>query len=194
MLRLLVSAVRAMLLATLRRLRHGPSAPTWSWSLELLVAGYRDGLRASRHMEPARFRALAFAPPSRIAAVSSEAVELGGVPALRLRPAAGAPARSVLYAHGGGWVVESPQTHLDLTASLCADGEACVWSLDYRLAPEHPFPAAPDDVRTAYRALLDQGVDLSQLVVAGDSAGGTLALGLLVQLRERGCLCRRRRS
>jgi acetyl esterase/lipase len=96
------------------------------------------------------------------------------------------PARSLLYIHGGGWVVGSAKTHLELTSAICAGSEACVWSLDYRLAPEQPFPAAPQDVFAAYRALIDRGVDPSRLVVAGDSAGGALTLVLLTQLRERG--------
>jgi epsilon-lactone hydrolase len=186
-LRLIVRALRAMLVASLDRLRHGPAVPGWSWRLEWLVAAYREALCDSMRLPPDRMRALVQPPPSRVArGVSLERVALSGVPALRVDPAGSASERCLLYIHGGGFVIGSADGYLDLTAALALASGARVWSLDYRLAPESPFPAALDDVFTAYRALLDQGVDPTRLAVAGDSAGGNLTLALLVRLRDCG--------
>ncbi len=95
-------------------------------------------------------------------------------------------ARTILYLHGGGYYFCSPQTHRSITFGLAPRAEADVFSLDYRLAPEHPFPAAIDDALTAYRQLLTAGRPAGSIVIAGDSAGGGLALGLLVALRDAG--------
>ncbi|MEO2106731.1 MAG: alpha/beta hydrolase [Actinomycetota bacterium] len=86
--------------------------------------------------------------------------------------------RVVLYVHGGGFVFGSPATHRGLTGELSRRLGWPVLSLGYRLAPEHPFPAAADDVLQAWRWLLDGGIDPAKVVLAGDSAGGHLALGL----------------
>lgn len=84
----------------------------------------------------------------------------------------------LLYVHGGAFVSGSPRTHRGLTAELSARTRRPVFSLDYRLAPEYPFPAAADDVARAWGWLLERGLDPARVVVAGDSAGGHLALGL----------------
>ncbi|NIE67917.1 alpha/beta hydrolase [Burkholderia sp. Ax-1719] len=97
----------------------------------------------------------------------------------------GAP-RTILYLHGGGYYFCSPKTHRAITYGLATRAEADVFSLDYRLAPEHPFPAALDDALAAYRRLLADGVRADSLVIAGDSAGGGLALATLVALRDAG--------
>ncbi|WP_027815651.1 alpha/beta hydrolase [Paraburkholderia bannensis] len=97
----------------------------------------------------------------------------------------GAP-RTVLYLHGGGYYFCSPKTHRAITYGLATRAQADVFSLDYRLAPEHPFPAALDDALAAYRRLLADGVRADSLVIAGDSAGGGLALATLVALRDAG--------
>lgn len=95
--------------------------------------------------------------------------------------------RVVLYLHGGGYVSGSPATHLAVTARLAQEAGARLLSLDYRLAPEHPFPAALEDAWAAYWWLLtEQHVASSQIVVAGDSAGGGLTLALLLALRDAG--------
>jgi monoterpene epsilon-lactone hydrolase len=95
-----------------------------------------------------------------------------------------AQTRCVLYLHGGAYVAMSPTTHRCLTTRLAAWSDSRLFALDYRLAPEHPFPAALDDAVGAYRALLSAGVPASRIVLAGDSAGGGLALALLVSLRD----------
>jgi len=92
----------------------------------------------------------------------------------------------LLYLHGGGYIVCSPLTHRYLVARLCRDSGLRALVVDYRLAPEHPFPAAVEDAETAYRWLLDQGHAPHDIVVAGDSAGGGLTLALLLTLKDKG--------
>lgn len=95
--------------------------------------------------------------------------------------------RVVLHLHGGAYILGSPRTHRGLAAALARTARARVLLPDYRLAPEHPFPAALDDAVATYRWLVHQrGVDPARVAVCGDSAGGGLALALLVRLRELG--------
>jgi len=96
------------------------------------------------------------------------------------------PDRVLLYLHGGGYVIGSPTTHRFLAGRLSAVVGARVLLADYRLAPEHRFPAALDDAVAAYRWLLGLGYDPARLCVAGDSAGGGLGLAALVVLRDEG--------
>ena len=99
------------------------------------------------------------------------------------RPAAD---RVLLYLHGGAWVMGSPRTHRALVADLARRAGVRALSLDYRLAPEHPYPAALDDAVAGYDWLLASGIEPGRIVVAGDSAGGNLALALLLRLRDAG--------
>jgi epsilon-lactone hydrolase len=92
----------------------------------------------------------------------------------------------VLYIHGGGYVSCSAATHRPITAGLARGSRRRVFAMDYRLAPEHRFPAALDDAVAAHRWLLDQGVSSRSLALAGDSAGGGLVLATLVRLRDEG--------
>jgi len=92
---------------------------------------------------------------------------------------------TILYLHGGGFCTGSARTHRSLTTRLAATGMT-VWVPQYRLAPEHPQPAAVEDAMTCYRALLKQGLAPHQIVVCGDSAGGGLALALALKLRDAG--------
>lgn len=93
------------------------------------------------------------------------------------------PARTVLYFHGGGYVMGSINTHRELCSRIAAAAQARVLSLDYRLAPEHPFPAAVQDATGAYEWLLGQGVGAETIAIAGDSAGGGLTLATLLALK-----------
>jgi epsilon-lactone hydrolase len=92
----------------------------------------------------------------------------------------------ILYLHGGGYVAMSARTHRSITSRLAAWSNASVFALNYRLAPEHRFPAALDDALAAYRTLLATGTPASAIALAGDSAGGGLALALLVAARDAG--------
>jgi monoterpene epsilon-lactone hydrolase len=91
--------------------------------------------------------------------------------------------RCILYFHGGAYCTMSARTHRAITSRLAIWSDARVFALDYRLAPEHPFPAALDDALASYRALLGVGIQPADIVVAGDSAGGGLALALLLAAR-----------
>ena len=93
---------------------------------------------------------------------------------------------AILYLHGGACVMGSPVTHRELAARLSAAGRARVLVLDYRLAPEQPFPAAMQDAMSAYGWLLDQGYADERIAIGGDSAGGGLALQTLIALRVAG--------
>ena len=110
-------------------------------------------------------------------------VNAGGVTAEWVT-AEGAPeSRVVLYLHGGGYIIGSTRTHRPLMAELSRASSARVLGLDYRLAPEHPFPAPIEDAVAAYRWLLNEGYDPARIAVAGDSAGGGLTVAALVQIR-----------
>ncbi|MGE5595554.1 MAG: alpha/beta hydrolase [Hyphomicrobiales bacterium] len=118
--------------------------------------------------------------------ISVEPVDAGGVPAEWISAPNAEPANVVLYLHGGGYVLGSPTTHRDLAARISRASGARVLLIDYRLAPEHPFPAAVDDALAAYRWILAQGIDPAAVAIAGDSAGGGLTLATLLALRDAG--------
>ncbi|GHB32462.1 alpha/beta hydrolase [Streptomyces xanthochromogenes] len=111
---------------------------------------------------------------------------LGGRPALHVEPDSGARPGTILYFHGGGFVFGSPETALSLTAQLISRTGFDSYSVDYRLAPEHPFPAGLQDNLRAYRALLDSGLDPTALAFAGDSAGGGFCVTTALAARDAG--------
>ncbi len=114
------------------------------------------------------------------------AVDAGGVRADWIATRAWQPGRHILFLHGGGFIAGSPALYRNLTWRIAAATHARVLSVDYRLAPEHPFPAALDDAVTAYRWLLAEGANPERIAVMGDSAGGGLTLSLLLRLRDDG--------
>ncbi|WP_433437811.1 alpha/beta hydrolase [Nonomuraea sp. CA-141351] len=118
--------------------------------------------------------------------ISTTQTTLGNRPALHVEPDNGPRAGTILYFHGGSWVFGSPETALPLTGHLVAKTGFEAYSLDYRLAPEHPFPAAIEDTLDAYRALLDSGQDASTIAFAGDSAGGGLTVTTCLAARDAG--------
>lgn len=118
--------------------------------------------------------------------VTCTPVEAGGVSAEWSVAAGVDETKVVLYVHGGGYVMGSAGSHRDVTGRLSKAAGARVLSLNYRLAPEHPFPAPVDDAVAAYRWLLAQGISPGNIAVAGDSAGGGLAIATLLALRDAG--------
>lgn len=129
--------------------------------------------------------------------VTCTPVQAGGVPAEWIVAPGTAADRVLMYLHGGGYVVCSVSTHRDLMARLSRASGARVLGVDYRLAPEHPFPAAVEDATTAYRWLVSNGIQPGRIAIGGDSAGGGLTLATMVALRDAGdplpaagvCLC-----
>lgn len=97
-----------------------------------------------------------------------------------------AAGRTLLYLHGGGYFFCSPETHRPITLRLAAEADARTFVPDYRLAPEHRFPAAVEDAVAAYRGIVAAGTPARRMVIAGDSAGGGLALATLLSLRDAG--------
>jgi monoterpene epsilon-lactone hydrolase len=110
----------------------------------------------------------------------------GGVPGEWVTAPGSRGDRVVLYLHGGGYVAGSPATHRALTAALSRSARARVLALDYRLAPEHPFPAALDDACAAHEWLTGQGLSARQIAIGGDSAGGGLSTATMIRLRDEG--------
>jgi acetyl esterase/lipase len=113
-------------------------------------------------------------------------IELGGVPCEKLELPLSRPDRVLLHFHGGGFVFHAPRIFAGFLGRLIRRIGATAYLPDYRLAPENPFPAAPEDCLTVYRALLEQGIAVERIVVTGDSAGGCLLLTTLQGARRTG--------
>ena len=155
-------------------------------SVRLTLANFllRHGERRAlaRIQEPAKIRrrmelqTKLFFRPKRGTLITREALALGENSVSALKIGKGDQG-TLLYFHGGAYIFGSPNTHNRLVAKLAKDSALSAYSVAYRLAPEHPFPAAIDDALIAYQALLGRGV--SNIILAGDSAGGGLALALL---------------
>jgi monoterpene epsilon-lactone hydrolase len=116
--------------------------------------------------------------------VKCEPVNAGGVKSEWVTAPGADAGRAILYLHGGGYVIGSINTHRTLAARLSRAAKARVLVIDYRLAPENPFPAAVEDSVAAYRWMLSTGLKPSRIAVAGDSAGGGLTIATLVAIRD----------
>ena len=131
-----------------------------------------------------------FGVPNPIAWLRTRGVRIERVRAGNVRGewlmAPGSPQGVILYMHGGGYVAGSPATHRPITAALARLTGRRVFSLDYRLAPEHRFPAAVEDATAAYGWLLAQGIAPGSIALAGDSAGGGMVLATLLRARDEG--------
>jgi acetyl esterase/lipase len=178
-----------------RRLLRGPRRPSWSFTFETLVACLRrdaarlvarDGSAGiSWPRERAQMEAGAFRDPAIVKAMTYEPVDAGGVPALWCTPVEGDAQALIVYFHGGGFVSGSASTHQDVASRLCLASGARALVVDYRLAPEHRAPAAHEDALAAYLWALGH-VSAERVVLAGDSAGGGLALATAIALRDAG--------
>ena len=120
------------------------------------------------------------------AGVTVTAAALGGIPTAEITTDATGPRHVVLYFHGGVYAMGDAFQAAGLASQIGRRTRAKVISVDYRLAPEHPYPAAVNDALTAYQALLDDGTAPSDIVFAGESAGGGLAIATLVNARDHG--------
>ena len=145
--------------------------------------GSRPDYEAARRAELRQNR-FARAPRT----VNIEQTRLGGVPAELLSRAGNPEDRVILYIHGGGFVVGSVKTRRAFTGYVAGRLGYNVAAVEYRLAPEHPFPSAPDDCLSAYRALLGK-YRPGNIVLLGEGAGGCLALHCCSRSRPRACPC-----
>jgi len=118
--------------------------------------------------------------------VTIEKVDADGVPAEWSSTPGAAKDRVIMYVHGGGYVIGSIASHRHLVTELGRAAGIRTLALDYRLAPEHPFPAAIDDALTGYRFLLSQGFNPGNIAIAGDSAGGGLVVATLLAIKDAG--------
>jgi epsilon-lactone hydrolase len=138
----------------------------------------------------ARLRAINLAWDARLARPSPDVrlapVDAAGFRGEWLEVPGSRPERVLLYLHGGAFIFRFPQVHAALVARLCRRIGARALMVDYRLAPESPYPAAPDDCHAAYRWLLASGQSPADVVLGGDSAGGNLALVTLQRIRAAG--------
>ncbi len=169
-----------------RRRRHGPLLPGWEWPYEVFLSYFRERF-GEAGLAPevirARFDAVGLLSADRplvfVADVDAYGVRCSLVSVRRPSD------QWIFYLHGGGYVFGSPRSHAPLLARLARQTGARVLAVDYRLAPEHPCPAALDDALLAWQWLLDTGVRPEQVCIAGDSAGGGLSLTTLLALRDR---------
>jgi acetyl esterase/lipase len=122
----------------------------------------------------------------RVDGVEVTELEIAGMPAARLTPRDAPEDRVVLYLHGGGYVIGSRVSHAPLVSNLAKASGITALLPEYRLAPEHPYPAAVEDAEVAYAWVLDQGYQPEDVAIAGESAGGGLVAALLLRLRDAG--------
>jgi len=192
-----VAAIRFVLLAlvtflvvAVRRLFKGPLHSGWSYRYEAIIELLRKSLAGSHGVPVTAMRRSipgARIHPTILPSIRHERGTFAGLRSETVTPSGWTEAQpTVLYLHGGGYIVCSPATHRDLVSRIAvASGARCI-AVDYRKAPEHPFPLPVEDAEAAYRALLDSGVSASRVFVAGDSAGGGLTLALLQRVRDSG--------
>ncbi len=178
---------QSLLEVSTRRALKGPRLPGWNWFIELasqmlkrqMLAAFRmnDVKEARRYLDSVM--------------ISSPALSEVNVTPIMQEKFRGSwyvgkntePGLSVLYFHGGGYSFY-PQTYTNFIALFTLAAKSKTFALDYRLAPEHQFPAQLEDAFYAYRWLLEKGTDPGSLILAGDSAGGNLTLALLLAARE----------
>jgi monoterpene epsilon-lactone hydrolase len=158
------------------------------WAVKRVLNVSRVAL--ARELSPERVRALvARASPliaRREAYEASAPVAVGEAEARWVQPTGVQPAGVILYFHGGGFIADCRAVHDPLLAALGRAAGARGLMVDYRLAPEHPFPAATDDCFAAWHFLLSAGIDPGRIVIAGDSAGGNLAVVTAMRARDEG--------
>jgi monoterpene epsilon-lactone hydrolase len=159
-----------------------PEDPEIDVIRHLLLARPRPSSPAGRRERMNDFGRRYTVPPD----VDITPVDAGGVPAEWTTTPSADPERVLIFLHGGGYMAGSLDSHRHVVAQAGREAKARTLALDYRLAPEHPFPAALEDAIAGYRFVLQQGIAPSRIVLSGESAGGGLALATLLRLREAG--------
>jgi len=172
------------------RLRDGPLRPSWSFTFQWMVRYLRVDWERTADWDFARLREEMNRrpyPKKLVRLVDLRDEVLGGVPAVVFAPRTPPRAGAILFFHGGSYVYGSARTtHAELLAGLAKDTGVEVFGLEYRLAPEHPYPAQLEDALAAFDALVARGIAAERIVLAGDSAGGNLAIVTQIALRDRG--------
>src|SRR5579862_8956191 len=169
-----------------------PEHASWTAEFVRLVLGpllrggspaSTPGIGAAARKQASGFERWVLPPPRRMQTTESV---WAGVPVSVVRETGTKNERQILFLHGGGYAVGSPALYRHITWRFAEAAGACVVTPDYRLAPEHPFPAALDDAHAAWIACLAAGADPPRSAFVGDSAGGGLALALALKLRDEG--------
>lgn len=192
-----VDVATAVGTTAVRRAVEGPLVPGWSWPVELTRAAARGMMdTVSTKMDGPTLRGFeeiidaatqVVWPPlgyRNSLVVQEESTDDVPVPGEWIHPVGYTFRGVVLYLHGGGYLGGSPWTHRGFTSKLAMRAHVGVFVPEYRLAPQHPFPAALDDALLAYRGMLDRGVPAERIIVAGDSAGGGLAAALALAIKD----------
>ncbi len=176
-----------------RRLLLGPTLPSWSWRTDVTVALSRAAIASAADRPDNPFinefgaRVRLPVPLKMWGKVGVNRTKLGGLAVDRYTRLEDATDRAtLLYFHGGGYVFGNPGTHRQHLARLAYETGTNAVAPQYRLAPEHKYPAAVEDALAAYEALIASGTPPERIVIAGDSAGGGLSLALLLTVREHG--------
>jgi epsilon-lactone hydrolase len=189
MLRLLRVLCVSLFTTIWARFRRGRARPAWDFRFEWLVAFLRRDFAESATWPYAELRRDLNGrryPGRALERVVRRREGLGAATAVWFVPPE-ARRGVVLFLHGGSYIFGSVETtHAPLAAALALQSGVQVVGIDYRLAPEHPYPAALEDARSAFDALVQRGFAPSEIIVAGDSAGGNLALSLQLALRDSG--------
>jgi acetyl esterase/lipase len=188
-----VNVIRTMMhglrpVIRVRRAVFGPRRPTWTLELETVAEVLRRSANFSAVL-PLQIQRRVIDPPRPVTKpmrqVDMKPIDAGGVSAEWFSQPQSDPDAVVLYFHGGGYSTGSINSHRDFLARLCIASGMRVLAADYRLAPEHPFPAQLDDARRAYLWLIEeQGIHPDHIVLGGESAGAGLTLSTLVSLRD----------
>lgn len=165
------------------------TASTGASYLEALYQDWSDRMAADPEMSIAMLRALFdewHQPTLEPEQVTYKSDTWAGVEGIWAHPVDLEPTRVILYTHGGGFAVGSAASHRKLGGHLATALEAAALVIDYRRAPEHPFPAQLEDATAVYRELLERGYAPENIVTCGDSAGGNLAVSTVLKLRDDG--------
>ena len=177
---------RAVVEVTARRARHGPRRPGWNWFMEAATEVLRRQLAVAFNMcdinEARRYLDSLVITPQAPELEIHEVTHESFRGSWFVDPSVQDPV-TLLYFHGGGYSFY-PKAYAAFIALITATAKSKTFALDYRLSPEHRFPAQLEDALNSYRWLVDSGTNPENLVVAGDSAGGNLTLALLLALRD----------
>jgi monoterpene epsilon-lactone hydrolase len=186
----ILMAIWTFFIVAIRRLFKGALHPGWSYRYEAIIEVMRKAMvrrddvsvgSIRRRLVPARIH------PSVRGAIVYDESTLAGLQTETFTPKGWKDTDpTILYLHGGGYIMCSPATHRDLVSRIAVASGARAIALDYRKAPEHPFPIAIEDAEAAYRELLSSGTPPERLFIGGDSAGGGLTLAVLQRLRDAG--------